>query len=64
MNIGQPSRSEFCATVAMVNRNCEMPYGAPAAEALGIEDSICLLKSSSVTRIGSTHILYQGQVLH
>ena len=41
-----------------------MPYGVPVIDAPGIEDSICLLRSSSVTRIGSTQFLYQEQVLH
>ena len=41
-----------------------MPYGIPGTDPPGIEDSICLLKSSSVTRIGKTQFLYQGQALH
>lgn len=41
-----------------------MPYGIPGSDAPGIEDSICRLRSSSVTRIGSTQFLYQAHDLH
>lgn len=65
MNTGQPSRMEFSAAAARPDNSCCMPYcAAPGVVAPGMEDSSCLLKSSSVRRMGKTQLLYQGQALH
>ncbi len=65
MNTGQPSKIELSAADAKLESSCCMLYpAAPGVLAPGIEDSNCLLSSSSVKRMGSTQLLYQEQARH